>query len=63
MSSSSHISMNETSIMHIVRKSENIYKHTVGRLKAEVNKYISKGGIYPNDIPSLLASFYYNTPF
>ncbi len=37
--------MNETSIMHIVLESE--------WLKAEVNKCISKGGIYPNDIPGL----------
>ena len=46
-------SLPESTVEHIVKETQKMFTHTVGRIRAGVNECISKSGANPTEIPNL----------
>jgi hypothetical protein len=46
-------SLSESAVDHIVKETQKMFTHTVGRIRAGVNECISRGGANPTEIPNL----------
>lgn len=45
--------LSESAVDHVVKETQRLFKHTIGRVHAGVNECISKSGIDPSTIPNL----------
>lgn len=45
--------LSESAVEHIVKETQKVFKHTMGRLRAGVNECISRDGTDPDKIPNL----------
>lgn len=45
--------LSETAVEHVVKETQKVFKHTMGRIRAGVNECIAKGGSDPNTVPNL----------
>ena len=45
--------LSESAVDHVVKETQKVFKHTIGRLRAGVNECIVNSGIDPSSIPNL----------
>lgn len=45
--------LSESAVDHVVKETQKVFKHTMGRIRAGVNECIAESGINPDQIPNL----------